>query len=214
MTSPWLTMTGLGRLWSGEQMELRGRPNSRPWVGESEVGDRGRPSSCVLEPLQKGQLIRDLFLLKDFCWPGSAGRRERKRWAAASDVRNIKQWNFAVSTHCKTVACFMVYVIFIFVMMALIFLPWGHRFLNISLSIFTVAIINILYRGICIFYFILTVQNNQSIYFWTSQKKMVVGVFQSSIVQDLWQRNEGAKWTSTRNVNQLTLLNSCYIITP
>lgn len=79
MTSTWLTMTGLGRLWSGEQMELRGRPNSRPWVGESEVGDRGRPSSCVLEPLQNGQLIRDLFLLKDFCWPGSAGRRERKR---------------------------------------------------------------------------------------------------------------------------------------
>lgn len=93
MTSTWLTMTGLGRPWSGEQMELRGRPNSRPWVGESEVGDRGRPSSCVLEPLQKGQLIRDLFLLKDFCWPGSAGGPERKRWAAVSDVHNIGQWN-------------------------------------------------------------------------------------------------------------------------
>lgn len=78
VTSTWLTMTGLGRPWSGEQMELRGRPNNRPRVGDSEVGDRGRPSSCVLEPLQKGQLIRDLFLLKDFCWPGSADRKKMK----------------------------------------------------------------------------------------------------------------------------------------
>lgn len=75
MNSTRLTMTGLGRLFSGEQMEFKGCPNSRPWAAESKVGDRGMPSSCVLEPLQKGQLIRDLFLLKDFCWPGSVGRK-------------------------------------------------------------------------------------------------------------------------------------------
>lgn len=55
-------------------MALKGRPNSRPRVGDSEVGDRGRPSSCVLDPFQKGQLIRERFLLKVFCWAGSAGR--------------------------------------------------------------------------------------------------------------------------------------------
>lgn len=69
-----LTITGLGRPWSGEQMALKGRPNRRPRVGDSEVGDRGRPSSCVLDPFQKGQLIRERFLLKVFCWAGSAGR--------------------------------------------------------------------------------------------------------------------------------------------
>lgn len=60
-------MTGLGRPWSEEQMAAKGRPKSRPRVGDSEVGDRGRPSSCVLEPFQKGQLIRERFLLKVFC---------------------------------------------------------------------------------------------------------------------------------------------------
>lgn len=48
-------------------MEPRGRPKSRPWGGSSKVGDRGAPSSWGLEPLQKGQLIRDRFLLKVFC---------------------------------------------------------------------------------------------------------------------------------------------------
>lgn len=79
-------MTGLGRPFSEEQMELKDRPNSRPWAEEGKVGDSGTPSSCVLEPLQKGQLIRDLFLLKGFCWAGSVGRKKSRRRRVVWDI--------------------------------------------------------------------------------------------------------------------------------
>lgn len=68
-------------------MALKGRPKSRPRVGDSEVGDRGRPSSCVLEPFQKGQLISERFLLKVFCCAGSAEVGDEKGGAGQEEVR-------------------------------------------------------------------------------------------------------------------------------
>lgn len=92
-----LTMTALGRPWSGEQMELSGRPKSRPWAGPSEVGDSGTLSSCGLEPFQKGQLIRDRFLLKVFCWAGSARRKNRKSEKFVLPL--VKKYNKAVDSN-------------------------------------------------------------------------------------------------------------------
>lgn len=62
-----LTMTGLGRPLSAEQTEASGRPKRCPGVGPGEVGLSGEAaSSWLLEPLQKGQLIRERLRLNDF----------------------------------------------------------------------------------------------------------------------------------------------------